>query len=184
MRDRVQKLAKITNIAGDGCTLHVGSGGSCISLNLFRVDKLPASTRITTRTSGRALLFISSKMEPSIIKDVCAEVTCIHTSGLRKVAVVALGQTAAVGEGGVVNVRPTEQGRVSKSHCQVRASAYSDDVFPSVVQGKIGQWSYSSRPIFLDRFFPTTQELESLNNFERERILGTSNYDTVVLLHF
>ena len=118
-------------------------------------------------------------MECSIIKDVCAEVTCLHTSGLRKVAVVALGQTAAVGGGGGVNVRPTEQGRVSKS--QVKSSAYCDDVFPSektsiadVVQGKIGQWSYSARPIFLDRFFPTTQELESLNTFERERILGTS----------
>ena len=35
-------------------------------------------------------------MEPSIIKDVCAEVTCLHASGLRKVAVVALGCTAAV----------------------------------------------------------------------------------------
>ena len=127
-------------------------------------------------------------MESSIIKDVCAEVTCLHTSGLRKVAVVALGQTAAVGGG--VNVGPTEQGSVSKSHSQVKSSAYCDDVFPSqktfiadVVQGKIGQWSYSARPIFLDRFFPTTQELESLNNFERERILGTSNYDTVVFLH-
>ena len=28
-------------------------------------------------------------------KDVCAEVTCLHASGLRKVAVVALGCTAA-----------------------------------------------------------------------------------------
>ena len=28
------------------------------------------------------------------IKDVCAEVTCLHASGLRKVAVVALGCTA------------------------------------------------------------------------------------------
>ena len=27
-------------------------------------------------------------------KDVCAEVTCLHASGLRKVAVVALGCTA------------------------------------------------------------------------------------------
>ena len=89
----------------------MGSGISCISLNLFRVDKLSASTRITTRTSGRALLFNSSKMEPSIIKDVCAEVTCLHTSGLRKVAAVALGQTVAVGGG--VSVRPTKQGSVS-----------------------------------------------------------------------
>ena len=49
-------------------------------------------------------------MESTIIKDVCAEVTCLHTSGLRKVAVVALGQTAV---GGGVRKRPTEQGRVS-----------------------------------------------------------------------
>ena len=51
-------------------------------------------------------------MEPSILKDVCAEVTCLHTSGLRKVAVVALGQTAI---GGGVRVRPAEQGTVSSA---------------------------------------------------------------------
>ena len=28
------------------------------------------------------------------IKDICAEVTCLHASGLRKVAVVALGCSA------------------------------------------------------------------------------------------
>ena len=121
-------------------------------------------------------------MEPSILKDVCAEVTCLHTSGLRKVAVVALGQTAI---GGGVRVRPAEQGMVSSV---VKSSAYSDDVFPSErsfnpdevcsVNGKLGQWSYSARPIFLDRFFPTAQELESLSSFERERILGISSYDT------
>ena len=47
-------------------------------------------------------------MDNSRIKDVCAEVTCIHTSGLRKVAVVALGHTA-IGE----SERPIEQDRVS-----------------------------------------------------------------------
>ena len=82
-------------------------------------------------------------MDPSILKDVCAEVTCLHTSGLRKVAVVALGQTAI---GGGVRVRPAEQGTVSSV---VKSSAYSDDVFPSErsfnpdevcsVNGKLGQ---------------------------------------------
>lgn len=51
-------------------------------------------------------------MEPSILKDVCAEVTCLHTSGLRKVAVVALGQSVTLGGGGG-SVNSTEQGRGS-----------------------------------------------------------------------
>ena len=101
-------------------------------------------------------------MEPSIIKDVCAEVTCLHTSGLRKVAVVALGQTVTVGGGGSVNT--TEQGSGSNV-CVVRKPvAHREDIFPSDVssvseqvssfKGKLGQWSYSSRSIFMDRFFP------------------------------
>ena len=47
-------------------------------------------------------------MDNSRIKDVCAEVTCIHTSGLRKVGVVALGCTAVGG-----SERPIEQDRGS-----------------------------------------------------------------------
>ena len=70
-------------------------------------------------------------MEPSILKDVCAEVTCLHTSGLRKVAVLALGQTVAVGGG--VSVRPTKQGRVSESCVVRKAVGYPEDVIPSDV---------------------------------------------------
>ena len=58
----------------------------------------------------------------------------------------------------------TEQGRGSEP-CFVRQPvAYREDTFPSDVavvseqvtsfKGKLGQWSYSSRPIFMDRFFP------------------------------
>ena len=128
-------------------------------------------------------------MEPSILKDVCAEVTCLHTSGLRKVAVLALGQTVAVGGG--VSVRPTKQGSVSG--VLRKPVSFREDVFPSDVsvvsaqvdsfKGKLGQWSYSARPIFMDRFFPCTQELECLDSFERERILGTTAYESVVFLH-
>ena len=35
----------------------------------------------------------------------------------------------------------------------------------------------------MDRFFPCTQELECLDSFERERILGTTAYESVVFLH-
>ena len=83
-----------------------------------------------------------------------------HTSGLRKVAVVAHGQSVTLGGGGSVN--PTEQGRGSEP-CFVRQPvAYREDTFPSDVavvseqvtsfKGKLGQWSYSSLPIFMDRF--------------------------------
>ena len=34
----------------------------------------------------------------------------------------------------------------------------------------------------MDRFFPCTQELESLKDFERERVLGTSSASSVVFL--
>ena len=34
----------------------------------------------------------------------------------------------------------------------------------------------------MDRFFPCTQELESLKDFERDRILGTSNASSIVFL--
>ena len=70
-------------------------------------------------------------MEPSIIKDVCAEVTCLHTSGLRKVAVIALGQTVTVGGGGSVNT--TEQGSGSNV-CVVRKPvAHRDDSLKPLV---------------------------------------------------
>ena len=137
--------------AGDGWTLYVGSGGSCVALNFIEFHCFQSNHTIFIQPNYNVpndLYFNFIKMESSILKDVCAEVTCLHTSGLRKVAVVALGQTAAVVVGGeVVNVGPTEQGRVSKSHCQAKSSAYSDDMYPSIVQGKIGR-SYSFRPIF------------------------------------
>ena len=70
-------------------------------------------------------------MEPSILKDVCAEVTCLHTSGLRKVAVIAIGQTVAVGGG--VSVRSTKQGRVSESCVLRKPVGYLEEVIPSDV---------------------------------------------------
>ena len=92
------------------------------------------------------------------------EVTCIHTSGLRKIAVVALGHTA-IGE----SERPIEQDRVSGENetalrdlgLGVREDRYPLDNVQVTEQlnsfkGSIDQWSYSARPIFMDRFFPCT----------------------------
>ena len=101
------------------------------------------------------------------IKDVCAEVTCLHASGLRKVAVVALGCTAVANK-----EKHTGQGMTSGGVGNVIRN----------FQGNLGQWSYSARPLFMDRFFPCTQELESLKDFERDRILGTSKASSIVFL--
>ena len=66
-------------------------------------------------------------MEPSILKDVCAEVTCLHASGFRKVAVLALGHTVAVG--GEVSGRPTKQGRVSEFSVLRKPVGYRKGVY-------------------------------------------------------
>ena len=73
------------------------------------------------------------------MKDVCAEVTCLHASGLRKVAVVTLGCTAVASK-----EKHTRQGIASGGVGNVIRS----------FQGNVGQWSYSARPIYMDSFFP------------------------------
>ena len=46
-----------------------------------------------------------------------------------------------------------------------------------------GKWSLTAQTVLMDRFYPGAHELESLKDFERERILGHSMCNSVVFLY-
>ena len=142
------------------------------------------------------------------LKDVCVGLTCVDTSGLEEEVseLFPLGRTVvdtgerATGQGSASGVEEAAGGEEEdEGGGGIRVEFGSSDItrltdftrhdikrlMEATTSARLtkGKWSLTAQTVLMDRFYPGAHELESLKDFERERILGHSKCNSVVFLY-